>query len=254
MKRNLVEHAIVEGGSTITQQTAKLLLARRRPAQARGAARARCRKRCSRSGWSIGSPSSEILALYLNLAAYGNQVVGAGRASYAYFGHDASMLTPAQAAFLAGPAAAPDRIQSVPRPDVGAGAAARRAAADAGGRSDHAGPGARGGRRAPGLHARAAPFAARHFVETSARGVGGATRRRIETTLDAGLQAEVAGIISSQRAVLDAHRRRATSPSSCSTTPRGEWLAWEGSGDYFDRRARRRDRRRRRRRGSRDRR
>ena len=44
----------------------------------------------------------QILALYLNLAAYGNQIVGAGRASYAYFGHDASMLTAAQAAFLAG--------------------------------------------------------------------------------------------------------------------------------------------------------
>ena len=36
MKRNLVEHAIVEGGSTITQQTAKLLIARRSGGQARG--------------------------------------------------------------------------------------------------------------------------------------------------------------------------------------------------------------------------
>ena len=102
MRRNIAEHQIVEGGSTITQQTAKLLLARRSPARSRRGSRASCRRPCSRSVWSIGSPSSEILALYLNLAAYGNQVVGAGRASYAYFGHDASMLTPAQAAFLAG--------------------------------------------------------------------------------------------------------------------------------------------------------
>ena len=39
--------------------------------------------------------------MYLNLAAYGNQTAGAGRASQLYFGVDASMLTPAQAAFLA---------------------------------------------------------------------------------------------------------------------------------------------------------
>src|SRR6185503_8216701 len=43
----------------------------------------------------------ELLALYVNLAPYGNQLTGAGRASRAYFGHDASLLTPAQAAFLA---------------------------------------------------------------------------------------------------------------------------------------------------------
>ena len=39
--------------------------------------------------------------MYLNLASYGNQAAGAGRASQLYFGVDASMLTPAQAAFLA---------------------------------------------------------------------------------------------------------------------------------------------------------
>src|SRR4029453_15848554 len=44
----------------------------------------------------------QVLAMYLNLAAYGNQVVGVNRASRAYFGCDPSMLTPAQAAFLAG--------------------------------------------------------------------------------------------------------------------------------------------------------
>src|SRR6185503_16558034 len=44
----------------------------------------------------------EILALYLNLASYGNQIAGVERASRAYFGCAASMLTPAQAAFLAG--------------------------------------------------------------------------------------------------------------------------------------------------------
>ena len=39
----------------------------------------------------------EMLALYLNLAPYGNQLIGADRASRAYFGRAASLLTPAQA-------------------------------------------------------------------------------------------------------------------------------------------------------------
>ena len=43
----------------------------------------------------------EIMALYLNLASYGNQLTGAERASRAYFGRGAGLLTPAQAAFLA---------------------------------------------------------------------------------------------------------------------------------------------------------
>ena len=43
----------------------------------------------------------QILALYLNVAPYGNQVVGAGRASEVYFGVQPSLLTVAQATFLA---------------------------------------------------------------------------------------------------------------------------------------------------------
>ncbi len=76
-------------------------IAGRRSAR-RGCAAKRFAKRFSRSGWSIASRSTRFSSLYLNLAAYGNQVVGAGRASRAYFGSDPSMLTPAQAAFLAG--------------------------------------------------------------------------------------------------------------------------------------------------------
>ena len=51
--------------------------------------------------------------MYLNLAAYGNQIVGAGKASHAYFGREASMLTPAQAAFLAGLPQRPIGLQPV---------------------------------------------------------------------------------------------------------------------------------------------
>src|SRR6185436_15673393 len=44
---------------------------------------------------------ADILALYVNLAPYGNQIEGAERASLAYFGRSARDLTPAEAAFIA---------------------------------------------------------------------------------------------------------------------------------------------------------
>src|SRR5215471_12294620 len=90
---------IVEGGSTITQQVAKLLLARQPGPR-------------STRGWSTKIneavialrlehrlTKNEILALYLNLAPYGNQIQGAERAAQAYFGRSASTLTPTEAAF-----------------------------------------------------------------------------------------------------------------------------------------------------------
>ena len=46
-------------------------------------------------------PKNEILALYLNLAPYGNQTTGIARASHLYFGCGPEELTAAQAAFLA---------------------------------------------------------------------------------------------------------------------------------------------------------
>ena len=58
----------------------------------------------------------EILALYLNLAPYGNQIDGAERASRAYFGSPASVLTPAQAAFLAGLPQRPSRFNPFRNP------------------------------------------------------------------------------------------------------------------------------------------
>ena len=58
----------------------------------------------------------EILTLYLNLAPYGNQIQGAQRASRAYFGSPASVLTPAQAAFIAGLPQRPSRFNPFRNP------------------------------------------------------------------------------------------------------------------------------------------
>jgi penicillin-binding protein 1C len=232
VRRNIVEHQVVEGGSTITQQTAKLLLARRSPARSRGFF-GKLQEAVLAQRLEHRFNKREILALYLNLAAYGNQVVGAGRASYAYFGHDASMLTAAQAAFLAGlpqrpsgfnpyrnPKSALARQRDVLRRMQASGAISAEQAREA---ADE---------RLTFTKVDA-PFAARHFVEKALAAVGLKRPDRIETTIDAGLQAEITGIISSQRALLDRHGASNVAVVVLDNA-RGEWLAWEGSGDYFD--------------------
>ena len=101
LRQNVSEGRVVEGGSTITQQVAKLLLNRRSPKRARGV-REKLHEAVLALRLEHRFEKRAILGLYLNLAAYGNQVVGAGRASRTYFGCAPSMLTPAQSAFLAG--------------------------------------------------------------------------------------------------------------------------------------------------------
>ena len=232
MKRNIVEHAIVEGGSTITQQTAKLLIARRSGGQARGLI-GKMREAVLAERLEHRFTKRQILALYLNLAAYGNQIVGAGRASYAYFGHDASMLTAAQAAFLAGLPQRPSTFN----PYRGTASALarqrqvlRRMQASGAISADQAREAAD---EQLALTRASAPFAARHFVERVLAASGGQRAGRIETTLDAGLQAEIAGIINSHREVLEAHHA-ANVAIAVLDNATGEWRAWEGSGDYFD--------------------
>lgn len=228
--RDLRALRVVEGGSTISQQVAKLLLARRAPARSRGVA-AKVREAVLAMRLEHRYSKREILAMYLNLAAYGNQVVGAERASRAYFGRPASMLTPAQSAFLAGlpqrpsgfnpyrgTEAARQRQQDVLRRMVRAGTLTPAEAEQA---------------RAERLvfTRTATPFTAPHFVEMV---LANADRsQRIETTLDAGLQADIKGIVESQREALRAHGASNIAIVVLDNQT-AEWRAWEGSGDYFD--------------------
>src|SRR6185436_19202807 len=78
-----------------------------------------------------------------------------------------------------------------------------------------------------------APFGAPHFVDMVLAGAGPVRPARIETTLDAGLQADIAGIVQSHRELLAAHGA-ANVAVVVLDNARAEWLAWEGSGDYFD--------------------
>ncbi len=232
--RNLREGAIVEGGSTISQQVAKLLVARANT----GAGRAR--------GWSAKIREAivafrlehrftkqEILALYLNLAPYGNQIQGAERASHAYFGTSASMLTPAQAAFIAGLPQRPSRFN--PFRNTAAALSRQRRVIDDMAALGLLSPVLAAEARAERLTFQhdASTWVAPHFVEMVLASYKDARPHRIETTLDAGLQRDVQGIIRSQRPTLDQHRARNVAVVVLKNDT-GEWLAWEGSGDYFD--------------------
>ncbi len=229
-RRNIRMLQIVEGGSTITQQVAKLLLARQSPGRPRGVIdKMRETVLALRLEHRYAKP--EILTLYLNLAGYGNQIVGAGRASRAYFGREASLLTPAQAALLAGLTQRPSSFNPHRRFD--AALARQRVILN---RLDGAGlltPAevreAREERLA--LTTAATPFLAPHFVEMVLSSLDGPRPARIETTIDAGLQADIAGIIASHRAALSRHGA-ANVAVLVLDNARGEWLAWEGSGDY----------------------
>ena len=231
-KRNLVEGRIAEGGSTITQQVVKLLMLRRDPARRRGW-RAKLHEAVVALRLEHRLGKREILATYLNLASYGNQVTGLERASRAYFAAGSGMLTPAQAAFLAGlpqrPAAfnpyrghalATSRQRVVIARMLAAGALTAAQAEEARAeRLDFSRP-----RR---------PFIAPHFVEMVLAQAGTPRPARIQTTLDAGLQQDVAGVIRRHRADLERHGAANVAVVVLDNT-RGEWLAWEGSGDYFD--------------------
>ncbi len=238
--RDLVARRVVEGGSTITQQVAKLLMARQ---DAATGSRAVTVHRGFVGKWREAVLAlrlehrfgkSEILALYLNLASYGNQVLGVERASQAYFGCSASMLTPAQAAFLAALPQQPSRFN--PYRDGSRARARQRAVlrqmqASGAITADQAREAA-GERLA--LQRPQSPFIAPHFVEmVLASRDRGPSDGRIETTLDAGLQSEVAGIIASHRDVLAAHGASNLAVVVLDNAT-GEWLAWEGSGDYYD--------------------
>jgi penicillin-binding protein 1C len=224
---NLKSGRMVEGGSTLTQQTAKMLIDR--PRTIRGKLREillalRLEHRLSKR---------EILALYLSLAPYGNQRLGAEAASRGYFGCAAESLTPAQAAFLAGLPQRPSALDPYRNFD----AARRRQHWVLDRMAEEGYLDAEELARARGERLRLvrdpAAFLAPHFVERVIASLPRPRPGRVETTLDAALQAEVRGILDMHRDRLRDHGAHDVAVAVLDNRS-GEWLAWEGSGDYFD--------------------
>lgn len=232
MRTNLAEGRIVEGASTISQQVAKLLLNRQQPGRRRGVG-AKVHEALVALRLEHRFSKAELLAIYLNIAAYGNQFTGAERASQSYFGVTVAMLTPAQAAFLAGLPQRPSAFN--PYRDSGPATTRQRVVLrrmlEAGAISADD--------RAHALAERLTftatppPFGAPHFVEMVLAAAGETRPARIETTLDSALQADIAGIVARHRADLHAHGAFNVAIVVLENAT-GEWVAWEGSGDYFD--------------------
>jgi penicillin-binding protein 1C len=227
---------VVEGGSTITQQVAKLLLDEREGRSAGRSVIRKVREAMLAVRIERRMSKSQVLALYLNLAPYGNRIRGAARASRTYFGVDATELTDAQAAFLASLPQRPGAFN--PLRDPNAATVRQRGIL----RRMHR----EGMIDDPRLRiamaekltfgSAASPVVAQHFVERVLASLPEDTapsgNRVIATTLDAGLQREVAGIISAQRPSLIRHGAHSVAVAVLDNAT-GEWLAWEGSGDYF---------------------
>jgi penicillin-binding protein 1C len=222
----------VEGGSTLTQQTIDLL----RGTEDRPTALAKASEALLALRLEHRRTKPEILALYLSLAPYGNGRIGITEASRFYFGLSPRDLTLAQAAYLAGLPRAPSRFDPVRRPDA-AGRRQRVVLA----RMERFGLITKKERRAaeaerivvsPSPDA----FLARHFVErvlsTSREATTPGAGVTIRTTLDAGLQREIGGIVRAQRPALEKHGANHVAIAVLDNRS-GGWLAWEGSGDYF---------------------
>ncbi|MBI2214987.1 MAG: penicillin-binding protein 1C [Acidobacteria bacterium] len=227
---NLAAMRVVEGGSTITQQVVKQILIARGESRRRGIA-GKLRETLLALRLEHRYSKREILALYLNLAPYGNQFIGARRASLGYFGREPASLTLAESAFLAGlpqrpsgydpyrhPKSANTRQKSVLARIEKLDLVELDAITDA--KHEEL----RLVRERPEL-------VAPHFVTHVLRGA--ASARTIETTLDAELQRKVQGIIRAQRTNLEKHGAHNVAVAVLDNHT-GEWLVWEGSGDYFD--------------------
>jgi penicillin-binding protein 1C len=218
---DVVRLRAAEGGSTITQQVAKMLLGnppRTIVAKVREAVIAlRLEHRYTKR---------QILALYVNLAPYGEQTIGIARASRRYFACAPDELTIAQSAWLASLPQRPSTPRrALARQRVVLARMKKLGSIDAAEYRE-----ARNERLS--LDRGLQPTLASHFVERVRGSLGPNAPRRIETTLDAKLQASVRGIIAAERAELLRHGAHSVAVAVLDNRT-GEWLAWEGSGDYF---------------------
>jgi len=232
MWRNVREWRVAEGGSTITQQVVALAEARAGRAPSRSwFGKLREAVLAIRLEHRLGK--DEILARYLAFAPYGNQVEGIARASTYYFGIPAADLTPAQAAYLAALPQQPGRFN--PRRDT-----------------DRARPRQHRILRRMAeeglLDAEALQIAlaervtvdvmdpesiAPHWVRRALTDPAHADQAALKTTLDAGLQRTVLGILRAQREALEKHHAQQVSVVVLDNQTR-EFRVWVTAGSDID--------------------
>ncbi|MFC1610904.1 penicillin-binding protein 1C [Myxococcota bacterium] len=203
--QNLCELRIVSGGSTITQQLARLLytesaLLAGQEAPARDLWQKLKEARLALR-LEVTFDKDTLLEAFLSRAPFGNLAVGIEAASHRYFGVGADSLSLAQAAYLAGlpkgpthynPIRWPERAQARQRYVLGlmlvngmiTGGQHQRALAETVG---------------PSLHAMAHGFVhAIDLARTTLTEAGLPARGQVELTIDARLQRDVAEILATQ--------------------------------------------------------
>ncbi len=111
--RNTQEGAVVEGGSTITQQYVKNVLIGREKTVGRKIKEASLAYQMERN-----FSKETILERYLNTVYFGNGAYGAEAAAKRFFGKDAIDLDLAEASLLAGMIRAPERYNPYEKPEV----------------------------------------------------------------------------------------------------------------------------------------
>lgn len=116
LRRNWREGQLAAGGSTITQQVARLML----PPEERQARTLQRKGREAILAFRLEREFSkdEILALYLNHVYYGNLAYGGEAAAQSYFGKHVWELSTAEAALLAGLPQAPALYNPLEDPDA----------------------------------------------------------------------------------------------------------------------------------------
>jgi penicillin-binding protein 1C len=231
--RAAIARRFVEGGSTLTQQTVKQILIAHGDAGARRTPRTKIRETVLALRLEHRLDKHEILALYLNLAPYGNQYVGIDRASHGYFEAPPGNLTHAQAAFLAGLPRKPSALDPWRNRTAALERQRRvmRRMEETGLIDGEQAKQAREERLE--LRRPSRELLARHFVERVLEQPGATGASRIETTLDLPLQRDILGIVDRHARALQkygAHNLGIVVLDNRS----GEWLAWVGSPDYFD--------------------
>lgn len=232
MWRNVREWRVAEGGSTISQQVVALAEARAGRAPSRSWF-GKLREATLALRLEHRLSKDEILARYLAFAPYGNQVEGIARASTYYFEIPAADLTPAQAAYLAALPQQPGRFN--PRRDP-ARAQPRQhrilhrmveeglldAAALQVALAEQVSLGISPPESIAPHWVRRALDQARDHGVTSVR-----------TSLDAGLQRTVLGILRAQRPLLDKHHAQQVSVVVLDNRTR-EWRVWVTDGSDID--------------------
>lgn len=229
--RNLRAWRVVEGGSTISQQVVSLAEARAgRPPASTWWGKTREAVLALRLEHRL--TKTEILARYLAFAPYGNQVEGIARASAYYFGVTPADLTPAQAAYLAALPQRPGRFN--PRRDVAQAQPRQqrilRRMADEGWLDAAVLQTALAERIT--IAASEPESIAPHWVRRILTPTP-PTPPTLITSLDAGLQRTVLGILRAQRPKLDAHHAGQVSVVVLDNHTQ-EWLVWITDGSDID--------------------